>query len=1190
MKTTYYLLSVFFFITISIHAQQPIKKWLICGPFADDVSAIFEREYIPEKDVMPFEGMSSGGKEWFGYQSGAMDLIDFFQVFNTPSLTNQAVYACTYIISGQDQFLTLYFGSDDGAKIWVNDLLAWKINQQRGLTRYSEIIRVPLKKGPNRLLIKVTQEGGGWQFICAGDQSDIQLVNNIKENQPVPGSGYKDFWIPGINFLPGENGGLEVNIHAINNTNTKIDRIVYSLSNNQAEIQSNTAVSIADGITPSQMEIGRQDVLRLFHNDGAKITAKFQHKEIAYPLSDKDLFDCAMILCAGHQHKDVRDKAKAIGLVTEMYGFHGDLLDAIQPLLTSLANNDNENMMNNLKNLEEQIMENAPDRSNESIHVVGHAHIDMNWLWPWPETKKIMHDNLRQVVAFMHEFDDFTMLQSQAAIYQEIEKIDPVLFSEMKRFVSEGRLEPVGGMWTEGDCNLSHGEAIARSFLLGQSFFESRFGKPVRVGWLPDNFGHPSQLPQILKLSGIDYYYFHRCRPHLGTFWWKGPDGSKVLCYSNFTYNGKADMQLLKEIDNVMPDKKRILAVTGVGDHGGGPTRQDIDNVHAFAQIEKMPDIRFTTAENFYQASEKEMDGRPSHKGEMQFVFEGCYTSIAEIKEGNRKSENSLYQAEFLSSIQWLNGKKYPAEDLRNCWQKLCFNQFHDILPGSGIYETCKDAEADYKYIINGANDILDKAFRDFTDGIRFNEGIGQPVVAFNMHPFKKDNLVVAEFYSHEKPVTVEANHWGHYYNSEIIKPVDVGQGQAASILLKDGNGKSYTGQIIWCKEFPPGYRSKVLFQSNEIPAGGYKTFYVDPTKPGADNELMKHKDFQFETAFYIVEFDQKTGDIKRLFDKSQQFEYIKPGEKARLIMKLEKPHGMSAWNIGETERIEELSDVPEVAFVEEGPVRACIQSTKKWGNSKIIQRVYLYKSYPRIDFDLNIHWFEKGSDQTLSPFLQAAFPLNIQNGEFHCHVPFDVVKRPTNGQEVPAHYFVDVSDGEKGIALINSSKYGHALHNNLLTLSLMRASYDPNIYPNQGMFRVHFALIPHEGDWTNGVLQEGEIFNKAIYATEPPSLSSKSVPENRPGEDSFFVVEQSNVSLTGIKQSEEGNELVLRLCEMEGKETLANIYIPVQIKSVRCLNLLEKELDTENKAGFNENRIEVKMKAHEVVTLGIAW
>src|SRR6056297_2291874 len=219
----------------------------------------------------------------------------------------------------------------------------------------------------------------------------------------------------------------------------------------------------------------------------------------------------------------------------------------------------------------------ASSRSGkDTIHVIGHAHMDMNWLWAYFETMKMCNDNLRQTVAFMDEYPDFTMMQSQAAVYNFVEMVDPPLFKRVQEYVKEGRLELGGGMWTEGDTNLSSGEALARSFLLGQGYFMENFGKKANVGWLPDNFGHVSQLPQMLKLADMDYYYFHRCKPYTGSFWWKGTDGSTVLCYANNTYNGNITPDLHKELDKFAHGQNRILHITGVGDHGGGPTRANI--------------------------------------------------------------------------------------------------------------------------------------------------------------------------------------------------------------------------------------------------------------------------------------------------------------------------------------------------------------------------------------------------------------------------------------------------------------------------------------------------------------------------------------------------------------------------------------------------------------------------------------
>jgi alpha-mannosidase len=306
---------------------------------------------------------------------------------------------------------------------------------------------------------------------------------------------------------------------------------------------------------------------------------------------------------------------------------------------------------------------------------------------------------------------------------------------------------------------------------------------------------------------------------------------------------------------------------------------------------------------------------------------------------------------------------------------------------------------------------------------------------------------------------------------------------------------------------------------------------------------------------------------------------------------------------------------VASVKVVENGPVRACVETVKTWGKSRFIERTYIYRSYPRIDYDMEVHWLETGSDSTDSPMLRAIFPIAFDNPTFHCQVPFDVVERPVNGiingkeapdylrhqnaygieaeevdgQEVPAQKWVDVTDGNVGIALLNKTKYGHSFNNGELRLTLMRSAGEPDIYPNLGKFSISYALYPHTGDWKNGVWAEGDDFNVPVYAAEPPSLALVTEHSTRPEEDSFISVDSPGVVLSGLKQAENGNELIVRLAEVEGKGTTVNLTLPVEIGSVRRLNLIELPMENIAVPTFNGKTIQVKIRAHEIVTLGIS-
>jgi len=852
----------------------------------------------------------------------------------------------------------------------------------------------------------------------------------------------------------------------------------------------------------------------------------------------------------------------------------------------------------------------------DTIHVVGHAHMDMNWLWTYSETMQMCNDNLRQVVAFMNEYPDFTMLQSQAAVYNFVEMVDPPLFELVKKYVKQGRLELAGGMWTEGDENMSSGEAIIRSFLLGQRYFQSRFGKMANIGWLPDNFGHISQMPQILKLAGCDYFYFHRCKVYKGTFWWIAPDSSKVLCYANDTYNGTITPDLKNEINKYSPDKRRILQVTGVGDHGGGPTRKNIEMVHQLDKTLGYPAVKFTTAGDFFKKASKEMDGRPTQRHEMQFIVEGCYTTVADTKEGNRNCENALYMSEFFNVLRWLSGDKYPADEIRDLWTTVTFNQFHDILPGSAINEANKEASSRYAEVLRKATELRNNAFRKMADEVQFQTGIGQPVVAYNLQPFNRKAIVEANVFSYEEPLTAKLANWSNYYGSKYIKPINKGQGNIPSVLVRDASGKKYPAQVVWGKSTPPGFTSKVQFVVNNLPAGGYKTFYVDLTKPGEVSDPIPFKDNTFETDFFKIKFDMTTGGIVKLFDKRSNKEYVKEGgqlNKLRIYLEDKNGH-MKSWVLNKIVKEEDVTDVTSVNVVENGPVRACVETVKTWGKSRFIERTYLYRSYPRVDYDMEVHWLETGSDSTDSPMLRAVFPLALDNPQFNCQVPFDVVERPVDGkingkeapiylrakddgfgptgddgQEVPAQKWVDVNDGKVGIALLNKTKYGHSFHKGELRITLMRAAGAPDIYPNLGKFNISYSLFPHSGDWKNGVWAEGDDLNVPVYAAEPPSLALVKTHATRPEEDSFFAVDSRGVVLTGIKQSEDRKELIVRLFEVEGKSTTVNLSLPFNTVSARRLNLVEFPLESAVDPVVNGRSVQFKIRAHEIVTLGIS-
>ncbi len=860
-----------------------------------------------------------------------------------------------------------------------------------------------------------------------------------------------------------------------------------------------------------------------------------------------------------------------------------------------------------------QTVKKNADVAGDTLHVVGHAHMDMNWLWTLSETRKMVNDNLRQAVAFMKEYPDYCLLQSQAAVYKFVEDQDPLLFKEVKKYVREGRLEPVGGMWVESDQMMPSGEALTRSFLLGQRYFQSRFGRIARVGWLPDDFGHQSQLPQILRQCGMKYYGLMRTAPHTGAFWWESPDGSRVLAYATGGYNGNITENLRDRLRSHPVNKHRSLCPTGEGDHGGGPTRLNIENVHKLDARSDYPSVKFTTSETFFKQAEKEATKRPTHYGEMGYIFEGCYTNVAEIKEFNRKCENVLYENEYLQSLNWLRGEKYPSDRLQKLWEGLTFNQFHDILPGSAIYESNRESVARYNDIYQKASNDRDNAFRSYVDKIPFLTGLGQPIVAFNFLPYQHKTLVCAEVFSYDLPLTTSFNRWSNYYGSGTVQSRD---SLSNTVLVRDSEGHTYAAQVVWGKLFPPGWRWRVEFVCDDIPAGGYKTFYVDHTQKGVLEKDIPFKDNTFDTDYYRITIDPQTGNIVSLIDKSNNKEFVSAGKQLNTLrMYTEMKDGkMKSWLINQSTSRGDLASTSRLASIKNGPVRACIESNFSWGNSQFTVYTYIYRSLPRIDYEIDARWLEYGTKEKDSPMLRAVFPIDMPNSTFWNDVAYNVIERPhdgmlagkptpkwlqnnedpstverADGQEVPAQKWVDVSDGNVGFALMNRSKYGHCFDKGELRLTLLRSAGNPDEFPNLGKFNIQYSIMPHTGDWTNGVMLAGLDYNLPVYAAEPLSTSLEKKGASMPAQQELISIDQPNVLLSTIKKAEDNNELIVRVCEMTGKKTPICLTLPYRVANGRRLTMLELPMNNVDKPVIKGKNVEVTLKPHEIVTLALS-
>ncbi|RKY63399.1 MAG: alpha-mannosidase, partial [Candidatus Latescibacterota bacterium] len=279
-----------------------------------------------------------------------------------------------------------------------------------------------------------------------------------------------------------------------------------------------------------------------------------------------------------------------------------------------------------------------------TIYCVGHAHIDMNWMWPWPETVAVVGDTFSTVDRLMDEFPDFKFSQSQASTYLILKEYLPELLEKVKGRVEEGRWEVTASTWVEADKNLASGEIMCRHLLYTKRFLSELLGIPidsVKIDWEPDIFGHAHTVPTVLARAGVRRYYFCRGGKGLRLFWWQGPDGSRVLAFDDgvLGYNGSIspDMTRLLFDFEKATGLKDYLFVYGVGDHGGGPTKRDLLAAREMDSWPIFPNVKLSTTEEYFSAVERKLpDDLPVVDDELNFVFRGCYTSQSNIKRANR--------------------------------------------------------------------------------------------------------------------------------------------------------------------------------------------------------------------------------------------------------------------------------------------------------------------------------------------------------------------------------------------------------------------------------------------------------------------------------------------------------------------------------------------------------------------------
>lgn len=874
----------------------------------------------------------------------------------------------------------------------------------------------------------------------------------------------------------------------------------------------------------SAAEPGRQYNVRFYaySNYSQKTNFFFLDLYVVNPVAEKSYYDFKVPLEAALLLRDDDDRKTLLYEILLKTALLMDLRNGEEPCESNL------NAACDF--LEQKLAQYRRDPVCE-VYSVGHTHIDVAWKWPLRQTREKAARSFQTVLSLMKEYPDYIFMSSQPQLYQFVKEDRPELFAQIRQRVAEGRWETEGAMWLEADCNLSSGESLIRHILYGKRFFREEFVcRDNLVLWLPDVFGYSAALPQIMQKSGIRYFMTTKLgwndtnKFPYDTLYWEGIDGSRVLSHfittadyrpypelsrgrhSSTTYNGRENalqvMGTWQRYQNKEVSRK-VLTCYGYGDGGGGTTRDMIEQGRRLEKgILDLPRVRFSTVRQFFVDLEKEVADKdvPVWFGELYLEFHrGTYTSMAMVKQQNRRCEFLLQQTETLATLAHVKtGMPYPQAKLEQAWKLVLLNQFHDILPGSAIEEVYTQAAADYKTVWEICNGILRDAWASLS---------GKLGVEKAEEPAQADTVVVW-------------NPLGFASDCTFELPADKAVLDGAQVLQKTAAGT-------------------VLCRAQDVPAKGFRKVKLCPAsaeKQGQPDEYPMGDTLSLETDYYQVTV-ASDGRLLRLYDKEQRRELFAP-EKPGNCFKIydDRPNQFDCWNIDASYALKSFATTPvgPARLVENGPYRKVVQIETKYRSSTIRQNIVFYQQDRQIDFETQVDWKEH------QHLLKTEFPFQLFARKVTADIQFGNVERPTHRNtsyeqaqfEMCAHRWVDCSENGYGAALLNDSKYGYSALESTVSLTLLKSGVFPNPNADIGLHTFTYSLYPHAGDF-----RAGQVIQKASRLNcKPLCFWGRNAGES--GDLPWLHLSAENVFCETVKMAEDGQGVVIRMYEAYGRQT----------------------------------------------------
>lgn len=764
-----------------------------------------------------------------------------------------------------------------------------------------------------------------------------------------------------------------------------------------------------------------------------------------------------------------------------------------------------------------------PDAGKYRFHLVGHAHVDPVWLWPWSEGMAVVHSTFRAALDRMKLNPEFAFISSSAQFYQWVSDNDPQMLEEIRARVEEGRWNAVGGWWIEPDMNMPCGESMIRQGLYGQLAFQKLLGKRAKVAFNPDAFGHASTLPQIVRLQGMENYVFMRPAPHEkdihnDLFIWEGVDGTRILAYRiPVSYNDTGSVrERIEKVVAGLKDQPFKTAMTfyGAGDHGGGATDENIASVSAIRKEPCAPVIFFSTPEKFFnEVRSGDISGLDIVKDDLQHHARGCYTAESEIKKLNRMAESALITAEKLcaaGSLAW--GCNYPIDEFTNAWKRVLFLQFHDSLAGTSLPEHYSSAKEGFGYASDIANTWLFKSLQKLEWSVPAEDPGSEYLIAFNHHAWKVSGYVEYDL----------------GWSDDIVSEVTDGNGNILEHQWTAGTTET-------------GNRRRIVIKLT-LPAYGYCQIRIrEGQKPPAASQVIVRGNTA-ENEFLLVRFT-KEGTIG-IFDKTKSKEVFIGRDTGCRGVIVDDPSDTWSHDVKSFPVETGSFGNAELTVLENGPLRAVIRMKTSYGKSLMAIDWVLCSGAAYLEARVTLDWHEH------LKMLKFSFPADIDSPVVTYETPYGFIVREANGNEEPGQRWIDISGPGSGLTIINDAKYGYSVNANDLRVSVARsavyAHHNPrvldmeseHIWQDQGIQEFRILIFPHSGNW-----REAKIPRIAEEFMQPPSVIYQGIHRGSlPKSGSFIEIVPENIIVSSIKKSENDDDIIIRCVETSGIAASASL------------------------------------------------